>query len=64
MKDEACSHWNELLNDLAGHNVKQAVIACTDLNVVLPYSDSDIAFIDSTDSLAKAVVNKYLSEKQ
>lgn len=62
VKDNACMHWNALLAELSKHHVKQAVIACTDLNAVLPYSKGDIAFIDSTDSLAKATVNKYLSD--
>ncbi|WP_022667355.1 aspartate/glutamate racemase family protein [Desulfospira joergensenii] len=62
VKEEACIHWNELLSDLNNSQVEQAVIACTDLNAVLPFSKTNIVFIDSTESLAKATVNKYLLE--
>jgi len=62
VKEEACIHWNELLSDLNNSQVEQAVIACTDLSAVLPFSKTNIVFIDSTESLAKATVNKYLLE--
>ena len=62
VKEEACIYWNEFLSDLKNSQVEQAVIACTDLNAVLPLSKTNVVFIDSTESLAKATVNKYLLE--
>ncbi len=59
VKKDANKHWNELLKDLKNSQVEQAVIACTDINAVLPYSKIDITFVDSMEALAKATVNKY-----
>ncbi|MFL8712107.1 hypothetical protein Q3304_15130 [Clostridioides sp. GD02377] len=41
-------------------SIKNIIIACTDLNVVLEKSDSSINIIDSSKCLAEAVINKYL----
>ena len=62
VNEGASTHWKELLNDLKNSQVGQAVIACTDINAVLPFSEADIAFVDSTEALAKATVYKYLME--
>ena len=55
----ANTYWKELLNDLKNSQVEQAVVACTDINAVLPFSKVDITFADSTEALAKATVKKY-----
>ncbi|ENQ3108449.1 amino acid racemase [Bacillus cereus] len=57
---EASHLWNTLCLELA-ETVDAAVIACTDLNVVLETSQNHFHIVDSSTCLAKAVVNKYLS---
>lgn len=61
IEEKAVPIWRELINDLEKKEIKQAVLACTDINVVLPYVDTSINLVDSSEALAKAVVNKYLS---
>lgn len=58
--EKGVTHWKELLRDLKGSKIEQAVIACTDLNAILPFSDNHIAFVDSMEALARATVRKYL----
>ena len=53
----ASSHWRGFLEDLKKTQIEQAAMACTDLNAVLPFSETDIALIDSTQALAKVTVN-------
>ena len=55
------STWNELLSHLVDAEVQQAVIACTDLNVVLDPKAYCLQFVDSSDCLAAATVNRYLA---
>ena len=40
--------------------MEQAIVACTDLQVVLPGVESDVAIVDSSRSLAMATVREYL----
>lgn len=51
---------NELIEDVKKESIKNIIIACTDLNVVLEKSHSSINIIDSSKCLAEAVINKYL----
>ena len=59
IEQQAKSQWQELLKKLEAENIQQAIIACTDLNAVIDYSDQRFAFVDSTDALAQAVVKTY-----
>ncbi|MDX8365570.1 aspartate/glutamate racemase family protein [Cytobacillus sp. IB215665] len=54
--------WSKLCWEL-NEAVDTAILACTDLNIVshqIP-NDNNITIVDSSDCLARAVVNKYLS---
>ncbi|MFA6460900.1 MAG: amino acid racemase [Candidatus Woesearchaeota archaeon] len=51
--------WKKLLQLITKESVDTIIIGCTDLNVL--DKPRNITFIDSTDSLAKAVVKKYLT---
>jgi aspartate racemase len=55
------SQWQELVGDMENEGIAQAIIACTDLSVLLPLVPTDIDFADSTDALAAATVRRYLS---
>ena len=48
--------------DLERAQIQQAVIACTDINAILPYTQTEISFIDSTEALAIATVKKYMED--
>ncbi len=49
--------WNRLLQSLNDAKVDAAILACTDLNVLL--KDSPLPFIDSAACLAEAVVRRW-----
>lgn len=51
--------WKKLVAYLVSKKIEAAIIACTDLNVVLEKNEM-ITFVDSSESLAKAIVKKYL----
>lgn len=51
--------WNRLLRNLKEANVDAAILACTDLNVLLKDSPSPLPLIDSAACLAEAVVLKW-----
>lgn len=60
-------HAALLLNELCAEvkeMVDVVIIACTDLNVVMKTARGDIRFVDSSACLARAVVNKYLSNQK
>ncbi|EST53502.1 amino acid racemase [Brevibacillus panacihumi W25] len=58
--NKGAEQWNRLCSEVA-ENVDAVIIACTDLNVVSDNSmEKDIFFVDSSTSLARSVVNKYL----
>ena len=59
MRDE----WKNFMEKLHTLNVEQAILACTDLNV-LPLHTSDIKIVDATLVLAAATVAKYISLKE
>jgi len=50
--------WNRLLKLIKTENVDMIIVGCTDLNILK--RPKSIKFVDSTESLAKAVVKKYL----
>lgn len=56
----AAQTWAALLREVESAGVRRAVLACTDINAVLPFAETNISFIDSTKSLARATVKKYL----
>ena len=60
IENEATKMWSSILEDMEDAQIQQAVLACTDINVVLPYVKTPITFVDSTESLAVATVKKYL----
>ena len=62
IENGAASIWAGLLQDLERAQIQQAVIACTDINAVLPYAQTEINFIDSTEALAIATVKKYMED--
>ncbi len=51
--------WKKLLQQITKEKVDTIIIGCTDLNVL--DKSKNITFIDSTESLAKATVKKYLT---
>lgn len=51
--------WNRLLRSLKEAHVDAAILACTDLNVLLKDSHSPLPVIDSAACLAEAVVRKW-----
>lgn len=53
--------WNELMEEVKGERIESIIIACTDLNVVLKKSNSNINVIDSSKCLASAFIGKYLN---
>lgn len=58
--DKNIKVWNELLEDIRVEQIENVIVACTDLNAVLEHSKYPINIIDSSNSLAKAVVENYL----
>lgn len=52
--------WRDLLFELEAAQVEQAVVACTDLQVVLARVESEVATVDSSRCLAMATVREYL----
>ncbi|NPC91370.1 amino acid racemase [Bacillus sp. WMMC1349] len=60
--NDSFSLWNKLSEELT-KEVDVAVIACTDLNVVTDKQAGNLCLIDSSASLAKAIVHQYLSIK-
>lgn len=51
--------WESLIDEVVNNGIDTVIIACTDLNVVLKKSER-VNIIDSSESLAAAVVEKYL----
>ncbi|MGO0063507.1 aspartate/glutamate racemase family protein [Brevibacillus fluminis] len=58
--DDAVKLWSSLSLELAD-SVDAAIIACTDLNVVLDKAAHPVHLVDSSACLARATVNRYLS---
>lgn len=52
--------WDELVGDVINEQINDVIIACTDLSILTKYSKVKINFIDSSKSLAEAVVKEYL----
>jgi aspartate racemase len=55
----AISAWQGLLNDIVRANCDAVVVACTDLSL-LPFEYEGLRIVDSSKSLAAAVVREYL----
>jgi aspartate racemase len=58
----AAHTWTALLRRVESAGIQQAVIACTDINAVLPFAKTSVSFRDSTKSLARATVKRYLEK--
>ncbi|WP_432662982.1 amino acid racemase [Wukongibacter baidiensis] len=57
--DNVREKWDSLIEQVVDSGIDTVIIACTDLNVVL--SDKErVKIVDSSESLAAAVVKKYL----
>jgi aspartate racemase len=56
----AAQTWTADIREVKSAGVQKAVIACTDINAVLPFTETNMIFIDSTISLARAAVKKFL----
>lgn len=54
--------WNNLINEVISYDVESLIIACTDLSVLLEEIDK-FQIIDSSNTLAKALIKKYISMK-
>lgn len=52
--------WQALLEEVRSKGIRYIIVGCTDLNVVLKKTSGPLRFIDSSKSLAEAVVKKYL----
>jgi len=52
--------WNELIEDVKSKAIKNIIVGCTDLNVVLKKTPNSLNIIDSSRCLAESVINKYL----
>lgn len=52
--------WNELIEDAKSKAIKNIIVSCTDLNVVLKKTPNSLNIIDSSRCLAESVINKYL----
>lgn len=59
---EITAKWLELIIKVKKEGITHAVIACTDLNVVINHSRSPLNMIDSSRCLAEAVVKRYMQE--
>lgn len=57
----ARERWRELTRDLARAGADAALIACTDLNAVSESASGGLALIDATETLARAVVGRWLA---
>ncbi len=58
--DTARQAWNELIDHALEEGIEKIIIACTDLNMLFDPDRSDIAFIDSSKSLARGLIRAYL----
>ncbi len=56
----ALDEWRILMTDATDRKVETIVIACTDLNVVAQSHPTSVPLIDSSKTLARAVVREYL----
>lgn len=54
--------WRGLLARLAADSVDSILLGCTDLNAVSGAARSNIAIVDATECLARAVVKRWLGE--
>ncbi len=52
--------WNELIEDVKSKAIRNIIVGCTDLNVVLKKTPNSLDVIDSSRCLAESVINKYL----
>ncbi|OWA33540.1 amino-acid racemase [Saccharibacillus sp. O16] len=55
--------WDRIFYELT-NKVDAVIVACTDLNVISDKSKHDICLIDSSTCLARAIVNKYITENK
>lgn len=55
----AIALWNDLAQEFQAAEIDTIVLACTDLNVVLNTTYSSFKIIDSSQSLAEAIVKKW-----
>lgn len=60
--NQASILWKKLYMELSD-SVDTVIIACTDLNVIIENTEDKLQFIDSSECLAKAIVNRYLEYK-
>jgi aspartate racemase len=56
--------WDGLISKAVQSGVEIIIIACTDLNVVLDKNRQDVAFIDSSEALAKGLVEAYIKANE
>ncbi len=52
--------WDELIEAVKSKAIKNIIVGCTDLNVVLRKTPDTLNIIDSSRCLAESVINKYL----
>ena len=52
--------WKDLIEDVKSKAIKNIIVGCTDLNVVIKETPNSLDVIDSSRCLAEAVINKYL----
>lgn len=57
------SLWNELVYEVKHQSVDSIIIACTDLSILNNDTETDLNIYDSSEALARSVVERYLGSK-
>ncbi len=52
--------WNELISEAREQRMDSIILACTDLSTLSSYAELGLNIIDSSESLAKSLVRRYL----
>lgn len=60
--ERAIKIWKNLRDELLLEGIQSVIIACTDLNVIIT-DDKDLSIIDSSNVLARKIINEYIKLK-
>ena len=55
--------WQAVLDYLEQHQIRQAIIGCTDISPYAQQQPGKVHWVDSTDALAKQTIERYLTLK-
>ena len=51
--------WNQLKEEIIEEGIDTVILACTDLTVVIKNDDERLSIVDSSQGLAKSLINAY-----